>query len=623
MSTAPAYAAHAQQHSDAREVEARLSGNISTARLIFFLLGLGLAAWLVSSGAPPARVAITVFTFVVFGALVYWQSKVEARVAWHDAHIAFNRRRIAAMARDWDRLPAADPPHGVDLTDHPYAIDLDLFGRASVFQWLGPAATPRGEALLAAWLLRPAPAAEIIARQEAIGELAAVDPWRADLAAHGVVARPPSPPSGASTRPASPGSERHAQLELDRFLAWAEGSDPLGPRSGLVQTVVLLITGSMWLLMAAEYVGIMSGSFWAIPFVIGLILSFAYAYPVSAILDRAGGGELALSRYAALFTHAVSLAPTSARLSTIIQRLHVDGRPVAQRMRQFNWILDFGEVRRGAAFFHFFIQGLTLWDFHVIFALERWRRRNGPRIRDWLESLAELDVLSVMATTRRDHPNWVMPVIVSTPEVRAQALGHPLLAEDRRVDNDVTVGPEGTVLLITGSNMSGKSTLLRSIGLNVVLAQAGSCVCARRLELPPIDLQTSIRVQDSLERGLSYFMAALARLKGVVDAAERERADRQLVYLLDEILQGTNSAERAIAVRAVARHLLDAGAIGAMTTHDLAVAEEEPLKSAAACVHFSEVFDEQGTMRFDYILKPGLATSRNALRLMQMIGIEL
>jgi DNA mismatch repair ATPase MutS len=170
--------------------------------------------------------------------------------------------------------------------------------------------------------------------------------------------------------------------------------------------------------------------------------------------------------------------------------------------------------------------------------------------------------------------------------------------------------------------MSGKSTLLRSIGLNVVLAQTGSVACASALRLPFIDLQTSVRVQDSLELGLSYFMAALARLKGVVDAAERERDGRVLVYLLDEILQGTNSAERSIAVRAVARHLIDAGAIGAMTTHDLTLASEPPLNTAAALVHFTETVDADGSMRFDYKLRPGLATSRNAIRLMQMIGID-
>jgi DNA mismatch repair ATPase MutS len=156
-----------------------------------------------------------------------------------------------------------------------------------------------------------------------------------------------------------------------------------------------------------------------------------------------------------------------------------------------------------------------------------------------------------------------------------------------------------------------------------VLAQAGAPACASSLRLPSCDLQASIRVQDSLELGLSYFMAALARLKAIVDAAEHERENRVLLYLLDEILQGTNSVERSVAVRGVVRHLLDAGAIGAMTTHDLAVASQPPLATAARLVHFTETVDERGTMSFDYRLRPGLATSRNALRLMRMIGIAL
>jgi DNA mismatch repair ATPase MutS len=168
--------------------------------------------------------------------------------------------------------------------------------------------------------------------------------------------------------------------------------------------------------------------------------------------------------------------------------------------------------------------------------------------------------------------------------------------------------------------MSGKSTLLRAIGLNAVLAHAGAPVCAADMTLPPVDLQTSIRVEDSLELGLSYFMAALARLKQIVDAAARP--GQRLLYLLDEVLQGTNSVERAVAVRAVVKHLIDAGAIGAMTTHDLALAQEEPLKSCAVLVHFSEQVHGDGTMTFDYRLREGLATSTNALRLMQLMGIK-
>jgi DNA mismatch repair ATPase MutS len=170
--------------------------------------------------------------------------------------------------------------------------------------------------------------------------------------------------------------------------------------------------------------------------------------------------------------------------------------------------------------------------------------------------------------------------------------------------------------------MTGKSTLLRAIGLNAVLAQAGAPVCATTFRMPPARLHTSIRIEDSLEHGVSYFMAALARLKQIVDAAEQTGpGGTVLLYLLDEVLQGTNSMERAIAVRAVARHLLDARAIGVMTTHDLGLADEEPLKSAGRLAHFTEQVHPDGTMTFDYTLRPGLATSTNALRLMQLIGI--
>jgi DNA mismatch repair ATPase MutS len=250
-----------------------------------------------------------------------------------------------------------------------------------------------------------------------------------------------------------------------------------------------------------------------------------------------------------------------------------------------------------------------------------------------MAAAGELDALSAFAHVRQDNPNWCFPVHPAGDgapiELRAAALGHPLIPDDRRVANDVVVGPPGTVLLITGSNMSGKSTLLRAIGLNTVLAQAGAPACAAQMSMPAADLEASLRVQDSLEHGLSYFMAALARLKGILERARRGKdADHQhdgrvVLYLLDEILQGTNTAERAVAVRGVARHLLDAGAIGVMTTHDLGLAGEPPLDTAARLVHFTEILDEHGHMTFDYRLRPGLATSRNALRLMQLIGMNL
>jgi len=199
---------------------------------------------------------------------------------------------------------------------------------------------------------------------------------------------------------------------------------------------------------------------------------------------------------------------------------------------------------------------------------------------------------------------------------------HPYLSPSVAVPNDVRVGPTESFLLVTGSNMSGKSTLLRAIGVNVVLARAGGPVAAAQMTLPPVRLETSMRIRDSLEEGLSFFMAELRRLKTVVDAARAPGTP--VLYLLDEILQGTNTAERQIAARTVIRGLLDAGAIGAITTHDLTLATAPDLASRAHAVHFQETFgrDKDGpTLSFDYLLREGLATSTNALALMELVGL--
>jgi ABC-type multidrug transport system fused ATPase/permease subunit len=595
------YQHRATEHTVHRDIEVRRSITISRARLAVFLVATAVLIWILAGHPGIALVAADLALFVVFGVLVVWHARVEDRVAWHDALRTVALRGAARLGRNWEDLPPGEAPSSIDLTHHPYAMDLDLFGRASLFQWLGPAATARGSFRLATWLLHPAEADVARARQNAVTELSVLDEWREQLSALGELARDAR------------------QEEIDTFLAWAEAAQ----KRLDVYVVAVALTVSIWILFALFLLDIVDAALWLMPLMAGIVLSFTRAKWMYTAFDRAGAGQRALARYAQLFEHATAARFSTPVLQMLQDRLSIDGTRAPRCMQRLNRILGFAELRTGAAILHFPIQAFTLWDFHVFFALERWRRAAGSHVRDWLEALAEIDCLSAMATAKRDNASWVMPDLDDQPIVRAETLGHPLIPDDRRVANDVTVGPPRTLLLVTGSNMSGKSTLLRAIGLNIVLAQAGCCVCASRLRLPPCDLQTSIRVQDSLELGLSYFMAALARLKAVVDAAEQERGNRVLLYLLDEILQGTNSAERSIAVRAVTRHLLDAGAIGVMTTHDLNVASLEPLKSSAALVHFTETVDDRGTMAFDYRLRDGLATSRNALRLMQMIGISV
>lgn len=601
------YAERASVHASAGEAERRRSRIVSWLRLATVLPGLGALIWGLAHLAHGGGLAVAaaVILLLAYATLVVRHARIEERAAWFDSLRLVNERAIARQERRWDALPPADAPPSIDLARHPYAVDLDLFGRASLFQFLGPAATPSGRATLARWIVQPADPDELAKRQSAVIELAAKDDWRERLAAHGVLTRDARQP------------------EIDIFLDWAAGPGPFPRHRATLQALAIALTLAIWIPLALFLADMTEAAAWLIPLTIGIVLSFVTSKTIAHEFDRAGVGQYGLSRYADLFQHATGEPFDAPRLHDMREHLGAEGRAAPICMARLNRILNFAALRYSAALLHFPIQALTLWDFHWLFALDRWRAHVGSHVRGWMDALGELDGLAALAAVKCDNPDWAMPVIDPQPSLAAIALGHPLLADGRRIANDVEIGPPGTLLLVTGSNMSGKSTLLRAVGLNIVMAQAGGCVCASRLRLPPSDLQSSIRVQDSLELGLSYFMAALARLKGVVDSAEHPRSGRVLVYLLDEILQGTNSVERGIAVRAVARHLLDAGAIGAMTTHDLALASEEPLESAARLVHFTELVDEQGNMRFDYRLREGLATSRNALRLMSVIGIPL
>jgi hypothetical protein len=587
-----------------RDTELRRSLLISRLRLAAFLPGAAGLLWRVFGDPPSFVLPVSAVLLVAFCALVVWHARVEERAAWFDALRLTNARGAARVGRDWNALPAAELPL-VDLARHPYALDLDVFGRASLAQWLGPAAIPAGAARLSSWLLEPPDVGEIRLRQEAVAELAPLDDWREQLAAHGVLA------------------SRSRAPDLERVFEWAEGPGPLPVRRSVWHGAAIVLAVSIWVLLGLQVAGLLSAVLWPIPLLTGLVFSFVAAPRIHSAFDRAGAGQRTLTAYAALFEHAVAAPAGAPRLLELQRRLSAGAHLAPACMRQLNRILGFAELRASAAILHFPIQALTLWDFHVAAALDRWRERVGARVRDWIEAVGELDALSTLARVTYDNPSWCTPVFTDDAIVMATGIGHPLLPESRRIANDVEVGPPGTVLVVTGSNMSGKSTLLRSIGLNVVLAQAGAAACAASFRLPATDLQASVRVQDSLELGLSYFMAAVARLKAIVDAAEAPRERRVLLYLLDEILQGTNSVERSIAVRGVVGHLLEARAIGVMTTHDLSLASEPPLDRAARLVHFTETVDGRGAMSFDYRLRPGLATSRNALRLMEMIGLDV
>jgi DNA mismatch repair ATPase MutS len=274
---------------------------------------------------------------------------------------------------------------------------------------------------------------------------------------------------------------------------------------------------------------------------------------------------------------------------------------------------------------------ILMWDVHCAAALLRWRARAGAHVRDWLDALAEVEALASLGGFAHEHPSFVFPELAPEATFDARGLGHPLIADDKRIGNDVRLPSAGRALVVTGSNMSGKSTLLRAIGVNVLLANAGAPVCATAARFGPARIATSMRIDDSLEQGVSHFYAELRRLKRVIDLAqETGRApgaqtmpSSPVLFLLDEILHGTNSRERVLGACAVVKELLARGALGAVSTHDLGItALEKELGGLVENVHFEEqVRGEE--MSFDYVLRPGIVQSSNALRLMRAVGIDV
>ncbi len=576
---------------------------VANVRLLTFLLAVAALGWGYFQGVQ-LLVPLGVILLVAFIVLVVWHQRLGRQRTRYSELWAMNDEARKRLARDWAALPLR---HTVSApSGHPYAADLDLFGRASPFQLLEAVGTRMGETTLRDWLLAPAPPAVVRARQTAVAELAPQIDMRDELVLRGRLLGEPKPDPTA-------------------FLAWAESPPWLLDHLPLIwlgraSVVLLLITA------VAQLNGLLTYPIWLAFAAVNYSLRTYLGTRVRDSLHAAISGQRAFACYADAFD-VLSQAQFKAPLLRQAQAdLTAGGLRAAELLRRLDRRAQL--VTPADYILNLPFQLFLLWDIQVLAALEGWQRLAGRRVRGWLTALGEAEALAALAVPAHDNPDWVFPTLdPAAPALTATALAHPVLAASARVANDVQVGPHGTFLLVTGSNMSGKSTLLRAIGVNLVLAGAGGPVCATAFTMPPVTLWTSMRVQDSLASGVSYFMAELQRLKAIVDAARQTQGgDTVFFYLLDEILQGTNTAERQIAARRIIGHLVAGGALGAVSTHDLSLADAPDMAALAQPVHLREQFTSGPTgpsMAFDYHLRPGLATSTNALRLMEIVGLDV
>lgn len=591
------YEARTRQYRHELEALDRRGARLANLRTVTFLAFLGFGFW----GGWTARPLLflpAVASLAAYVILAIVHAGVIRREDFARVKLTLNERGLKRLDGKWRDFPSTGTgrvPEG-----HLYGGDLDLTGTGSLFQRLDETGTAAGEARLLEWLLAPAPDADAIRhRQEAVKELGPLIDFRQDLVAEARIAG------------------KKDKADPTRFLAWAEAPSTLTAirwAYPLAHVLPVLTIGAAFL-ASNDVIS-------ALPAWIGLILQIGIVFitrkPIARMWEALSMGERGFVRFEETFRAIDAQKFTAPRLAKL-QRGLQDGPPVSARLKKFARLMGFAELKH-AGQMHPIINALTLWDLLVLFRIDGWRAEHGKGVRGWFEALAELEALSSFATWHFERPEDVFPEIDDGPvHVHAQALGHPLL--DAPVRNDVTLEGPGHAWIITGSNMSGKTTLMRATGLNTVMALAGLPVCAKSLKVSRVQVLTSMRVKDSLEQGVSYFYAEVKRIKTVLDTAKAHR-DRCL-FFLDELFMGTNAKERLMASRQLMLMLLDLGAAGAVTTHDLSLTElaaERPTKIVN--VHFRDEV-KNGDMTFDYTLREGVVTTTNALEVLRRAGVDV
>lgn len=606
-----------------RAVEAKdaRAGAIATARLITFLAALGLLAAVTWAHLPSGSWLGVVALVLAFAGLVVLHSRVHAAKERLQAAVRFHERALARMSGKWRDVGAKGERFAVDT--HPYAGDLDVFGKASLFQLIDQTSTRFGEEVLARWLsgddgFSANTDEEYIdavkARQAAVQDLAPRTKVREELAVVGSLLDDEKP----DPRPFVMWAGQSGGTQGQPLPKWLYGIAVVMP----IVTIGTAVATSGSLPRVA-FLG---------PFLLSIMILAALTPRLRPVLDAASSKESALSRYAGMLAILENEKFESDALVALQRRLRESGASATVEMESLSRIVGFLDARENGVF-RFIIGPMLMWDLWCALALDRWRGRAGRAAFGWFRALAELEALASIAGFAFERPDHAFPEVIAGGVFEADTLGHPLIAADKRVANDVTLKGPGHALVVTGSNMSGKSTLLRAIGVNAVLARAGAPACAKKLRIGRLVVATSMRVSDSLDEGTSRFYAELKKLKLVLDlarsanketkAGDAKRVQGVVLFLLDEILHGTNTRERLIGARAIMKELLAQKAMGAVSTHDLGLGDlEKEMPDDVKNVHFEEQVAND-VMTFDYKLREGIVQSSNALRLMKIVGLDV
>jgi hypothetical protein len=562
---------------------------------------LGLAKLAVAAGTliaagllihDKARLEWLLAPCALFVALAVGHEKILGAMRTRDRALRFYRRGLARLEGRW----AGEGARGERFLDatHPYARDLDIFGEQSLFEYLNAARTQTGEVRLATWLLKAAPVSEVPARQEAVRELGPMVKLREQLA--------------------SSGEDVRAGVDAEVLAAWGESGPVLtsvGTRAATTGLAILLLASlAAWPLAGTP-----------LPLLLMSIVNFAYAHRLHTRLERAAGAIEKAAAELRLLAELVALIEreefAAVKLKELRAAVRCEGTTASRAIRRLAGLAEIIESRHSL-----FARPLDLvlfWSAQLVFVAERWQRRYGPAIRVWLETAGELEALASLGAFAYEHPEYAFPEFDGEgPLFDAEGLAHPLLPPAKAVGNDVRLDGDSQVMILSGPNMAGKSTFIRCVGVNAVLAQCGAPTCARRFRMSPLRVAASICVLDSLSGGVSRFYAEIRRVKMIAEMAE---GSVPVLFLLDELLSGTNSHDRLTGTEFVLRTLAGRRAIGVVSTHDLALTDiPDRMDGKAFNAHFADRLAGDA-LEFDYRLQPGPVKTSNALKLMRAVGL--
>lgn len=573
---------------------------IGTVRLLIFV-ATAIGAWLVVQWNVFSVLWLFAPIAAFIGVAIHHANVNRARARVERAAAVY-RRGLARIEDRWEGQGQTgerfNDPH------HVYAADLDLFGKGSLFELLSTARTRMGENALARWLLAPAPVDEVRERQAAVAELRGMLDLREDLAVIG--------------------ENKDIAVHPDALLAWAESPNQLNRRW-------LPWIASLLPLLALAGAVVWNVFGFASPFLVIIVIEAgvirAFSKQLHCVLYGTENAFDDLKLLAALPQRLEREAFRSPLLRRLMGKLASHGSQASRIIARLGTVVQMIESRRNPLLQ--LLQVPLMYPIHTALAAERWRHAHGHAVREWLETIGDVEALISLGVYGYEHPADVVPDVVApsarteqSPAAawfRGESLGHPLIPAAACVRNDVHIDGAIRALLISGSNMSGKSTLMRTVGINTVLAMAGATVRARRLELTALQVGASIRVNDSLHEGSSRFYAEIKRLRQLHELSGRSPP---LLFLLDEVLQGTNSRDRRIGAQGVVRAFIEHGAIGLVSTHDLALTELDVGGGRLRNLHFQDELID-GRMSFDFTLRDGVVTRSNGIELMRSIGLDV